>query len=239
MVGKPEMIRMQPMQLPSRSASDAAFCAACRPAGSSKHFTAIGTFKALHIFGNGTGRMSEVAHRTNGRLSEGVWMNRFMVPFRMHDSGWLLLALCVLLGIGLSGLWLGLAVGAALAASLVLHEVGHMLAAIAVGVPVREFGLCLGGAYNRRAYAGRRRDEVLISAAGPLMNLCLALPLLFLPAMGAKLALCNLMLCVVNLLPLPSSDGSRILRAMRDPDRAGGTIPVVSQPRSTHPVRVR
>src|ERR1019366_5727419 len=155
----------------------------------------------------------------------------FMVPFRMHDSGWLLLALCVLLGIGLSGLWLGLAVGAALAASLVLHELGHMLAAIAVGVPVREFGLCLGGAYNRRAYAGRRRDEVLISAAGPLMNLCMAFPLLFLPAMGAKLALCNLMLCVVNLLPLPSSDGSRILRAMRDPDRAGGMIPAVSQPR--------
>jgi Zn-dependent protease len=139
------------------------------------------TFKALHICGNKAGRMSEVAHRTDLRLSEGVCMNRFMVPFRMHDTGWLLLAVCVLLGIVLSGLWLGFAVGAALAASLLLHEMGHMLAAIMLRVPVREFGLCLSGAYNRRAYAGRRRDEVLISAAGPLMNLFFVLPLLYLP----------------------------------------------------------
>jgi Zn-dependent protease len=141
-------------------------------------------------------------------------MNRFMVPFRMHGTGWLLLALCALVGIQLSGLRLGLAVGAALVVSLLLHEVGHMLAAIMLRVPVREFGLCLRGAYNCRAYAGRRRGEVLISAAGPLMNLLLVLPSLYLPAIGTKLALCNLTICVVNLLPLPSSDGLRILRTI-------------------------
>jgi Zn-dependent protease len=196
------------------------------------------TFKALHICGNKAGRMSEVAHRTDLRLSEGVCMNRFMVPFRMHDTGWLLLAVCVLLGIVLSGLWLGFAVGAALAASLLLHEMGHMLAAIMLRVPVREFGLCLSGAYNRRAYAGRRRDEVLISAAGPLMNLFFVLPLLYLPVIGTKLALCNLSLCVVNLLPLPSSDGLRILRTMWSSNRAGNVIPVLSQRCSTLPVRL-
>lgn len=132
----------------------------------------------------------------------------------MHNTGWLLLALCILLGIRLSGLRLGLAVGAALAVSLLLHEIGHMLAAIMLRVPVREFGLCLRGAYNRRAYAGRRRSEVFISAAGPLMNLFLVLPLLYLPVIGTKLALCNLTICVVNLLPLPSSDGLRILRTI-------------------------
>jgi len=183
-------------------------------------------------------RRSEVAHRTDPRLSEGVCMKRFMVPFRMHDTGWLLLAVCVLLGIGFSGLWLGLAVGAALAASLLLHEMGHMLAAIMLRVPVREFGLCLSGAYNRRAYAGRRRDEVLISAAGPLMNLFVVLPLLYLPVIGTKLALCNLSLCVVNLLPLPSSDGLRILRTIWASNRAGNVIPVLSQPCSTLPVRL-
>jgi Zn-dependent protease len=196
------------------------------------------TFKALHICGNKAGRMSEVAHRTDLRLSEGVCMNRFMVPFRMHDTGWLLLAVCVLLGIVLSGLWLGFAVGAALAASLLLHEMGHMLAAIMLRVPVREFGLCLSGAYNRRAYADRRRDEVLISAAGPLMNLFFVLPLLYLPVIGTKLALCNLSLCVVNLLPLPSSDGLRILRTMWASNRVGNVIPVLSQRYSTLPVRL-
>ena len=141
-------------------------------------------------------------------------MSRFRVPFRMHHTGWLLFALCVLLGIRLSGLWLGLAVGAALVVSLLLHEVGHMLAAIMLRVPVWEFGLCLRGAYNRRSYAGRRSGEILISAAGPMMNLFLVLPLLYLPVIGTKLALCNLSICVVNLLPLPSSDGLRILRTL-------------------------
>jgi Zn-dependent protease len=115
---------------------------------------------------------------------------------------------------------------------------GHMLAAIMLRVPVREFGLCLSGAYNRRAYADRRRDEVLISAAGPLMNLFFVLPLLYLPVIGTKLALCNLSLCVVNLLPLPSSDGLRILRTMWASNRVGNVIPVLSQRYSTLPVRL-
>jgi len=38
------------------------------------------------------------------------------------------------------------------------------------------------------------------------MNLLLVLPCLYLPVIGTKLAFCNLLICVVNLLPLPSSD---------------------------------
>ena len=141
-------------------------------------------------------------------------MKRFVIPFRMLNTGWLLLALCGLLGIELYGLRLGLLAGAAIAASLLLHEMGHMLAAILLRVPVREFGLCVGGAYNRRAFAGCRRDEILISAAGPLANLLVVIPLLYLPVIGVQLASCNLLLCVGNLLPLPSSDGLRILRTI-------------------------
>ena len=97
-----------------------------------------------------------------------------MVPFRMHDSGWLLLVLCMLFSIALCGLSRGMVLGYLVAASLVLHELGHIAASILFRVPVSEFGLCLGGAYNRRAYAGRRRDEAMISAAGPLMKLDVA-----------------------------------------------------------------
>ena len=141
-------------------------------------------------------------------------MLRFIVPFRMHKTGWVLLALCVVIGIRMGGWQLGLPIGAFLIASLLLHEVGHMTVATLLRVPVREFGLRLAGAYNRRAYATRRRDELLISAAGPLTNLFLVVPLLFVPQVGAQLALCNLLLGIINLVPLPSSDGLRILRTL-------------------------
>ena len=142
-------------------------------------------------------------------------MLRPVVPFRMHKSGWCVPALCVILGFQMSGTSLALPMGFLLIASLLLHEVGHMGIATLLHVPVYEFGLRLAGGYNRRSYATRRRDEILISAAGPLMNLALVIPFLFLPRIGAQLALCNLMLALGNLLPIPSSDGSRILRMIR------------------------
>ena len=142
-------------------------------------------------------------------------MLRPVVPFRMHKSGWCVFACCMLLGFQMSGASLALLMGLLLIASLLLHEVGHMWVATLLHVPVYEFGLRLAGGYNRRSYATRRRDEILISAAGPLMNLALVIPSLFLPRIGAQLALCNLLLAVGNLLPIPSSDGLRILRMIR------------------------
>jgi len=70
-----------------------------------------------------------------------------------------------------------------------------------------------------------RRDEVLISIAGPLTNLCLAIPFLFVPGIGTQLALGNLALCVVNLLPIPSSDGLHILQTLRHSGLPGEVTP--------------
>jgi len=134
------------------------------------------------------------------------------VPFRMHRSGWLIVVFCIIIGALFSGWSYAPQIGLLLLASLLLHEAGHMLMAMRLGVPVREFGLRMGGAYIRRACAKRRRDEILISAAGPLMNLLLTVPALYLHHIGAQIALCNFLLGIVNLLPLPSSDGLRILR---------------------------
>jgi Zn-dependent protease len=145
----------------------------------------------------------------------------------MHNTGWFLLGFCAILGISLAGWWFGLPLAALVVASLLVHEAGHMSAAIALHVPVREFGLRLGGAYTQRAYAGNRRDEILISAAGPLANLSLVLPLLFVPQIGTQLALCNLVLGVANLLPIPASDGLRILRTLASANAPGSLTPVL------------
>lgn len=166
-------------------------------------------------------------------------MYRFSVPFRIHHTGWFLIAICILIGVWRGGWSLGLPMGALLLASLIMHEVGHMGAAMMLGVPVREFGLRLGGAYNRRAYATSRRDEVFISAAGPLMNLCLAIPLLWLPGIGTQLALGNVALCVVNLLPIPASDGLHILQTLRNPNWSGGITTGLGQHNSALAVRSR
>ncbi len=162
-------------------------------------------------------------------------MKRFLVPFRIDATGLLILVACVLLGVALRGWRAGSLEGVLVVASLLLHEVGHMLAAMALGVPVREFGLCWRGAYIRRAHSGRRRTEILISLAGPLTNLLLALSLYDLPVVGSQLALCNLLLALVNLLPIPSSDGQRILRNLRCATTADATFPALSEAPATLP----
>jgi len=135
----------------------------------------------------------------------------------MHRTGWFLILFCVILSVRIGGWQFGFPLCALLLASLLLHEAGHMLTAIFLRVPVREFGLRLGGAYNRRACATCRRDEILIAASGPLMNLLLVVPLILVPRLGPELATFNLVLGVFNLLPFPSSDGLRILRNLRSP----------------------
>ncbi len=160
-------------------------------------------------------------------------MSRLRVPFCMHRTGWFLVLLCVVLGVRMGGWQLGIPEAALFLLSLLLHEAGHILAAAALKVPVREFGLELRGTYVRRAYATRRRDEILIAASGPLMNFLMVVPFIFLPRLGLQLAMCNLMLAVINLLPLPSSDGLRILRNLAGPVLSAGTNPALGrvQPR--------
>jgi Zn-dependent protease len=133
----------------------------------------------------------------------------------MQRTGWGLLAVCAVIGVWLSGWKLGLPVGALLVASLLLHELGHTAAAAWRRVRVFEIGLIFGGAYIRREQSDGPGDELLISVSGPATNLALAFALIYLPEIGHALAFGNLALCFINLLPLPASDGLRILRILQ------------------------
>ena len=74
----------------------------------------------------------------------------------------------------------------------------------------------------------RKRDDILISMAGPVMNLILAFILLFIlrilielpPSISSstivqklpQIALISLFLCFFNLIPIPPLDGSHVMR---------------------------
>lgn len=103
--------------------------------------------------------------------------------------------------------------------AMALHEVGHILTAQAVGIRVKRIGICWKGMYTVRE-AGTPLKNVLVSFAGPLANFLLISFWLWFPIFG----LANLCCAVVNLLPIPGSDGMRILKCLRDMHEARAPI---------------
>jgi len=125
----------------------------------------------------------------------------------------LLAALCVLATISL-GLISG-AVGAALIIiSLLIHEAGHLLAARLCGVRVKAIGLCVKGAYLRRKDSKRAGTELVIAICGPIASILMFLILQGDLPVVHYVAQLNLVVALSNLLPIPSTDGARIVRSL-------------------------
>jgi Zn-dependent protease len=94
------------------------------------------------------------------------------------------------------------------AAAIVLHEVAHAVAALCLGVKVKRAGISWRGAYIVREQ-GSDWQNIVISLAGPLGNLLLAVVAAFVVHHGAVFCASNLLLMGINLLPLPGTDGMR------------------------------
>jgi len=91
--------------------------------------------------------------------------------------------------------------------AMLLHECGHIAAAVLCGVRVKKVGLSRTGLYTVRE-AGSRWANLAVSLAGPLFNLLLAMVLRdVLP----RFAWVNLIACIYNLIPIAHSDGRRVL----------------------------
>jgi Zn-dependent protease len=124
-----------------------------------------------------------------------------------------------------------------------LHEFGHALAARAYGIGTRGITLLpLGGVANLERIPEKPRQELVITAAGPAVNLAIALvllpvawvvgggaglgPLAFRDALTANLVdpglgsllrfliATNVLLAIFNLLPAFPLDGGRVVRAL-------------------------
>lgn len=106
-------------------------------------------------------------------------------------------------------------------AAVVLHEIGHAIAASKRGYRLAEFRLMpYGAALIGEFESAPARDEIAIAAAGPLTNCILVLltvsawwvfPSVY--AYTSVFAAANLCLIVVNLLPVYPLDGGRITLA--------------------------
>jgi Zn-dependent protease len=119
------------------------------------------------------------------------------------------------------GRWQGWLGAALLLASLLFHEIGHLLMAQLLGVRVRAVGLCLKGAYLHRSDSGSAISEMLIAMAGPSVNLLLYACLKNGDAMLRWVAVLNLVLAVSNLVPLSGTDGARIYQSLQSLRRGG------------------
>ncbi len=130
------------------------------------------------------------------------------------------------LGGGAAPYALGFVAAIGLFASVVLHELGHAVAARRYGVKVRGITLwLLGGVAQFDEIPRRPGAEAVIAIAGPLVSFALAgLAFAVLPAVpegahavafvAAYVAYANLAVAIFNLLPALPLDGGRILRSL-------------------------
>ncbi len=123
--------------------------------------------------------------------------------------------------------WLGFSLLVLVFGSVLLHELGHSVAAQALGVPVHRILLTpLGGIAQLAHNPHHWTHEIAIALAGPLVNFLLVavlmplgmlLPTGFLQTLALLLGWANLVLGVFNLLPAFPMDGGRVLRAWLTP----------------------
>ncbi len=166
------------------------------------------------------------------------------IPIRVHVTFFLILVLGAVQWGGITGTAEGALFGVVLMVLLftcvTLHELGHSIAARAFGIPVRDITLLpLGGVAQITKNPEKPIHELIIAAAGPLVNVVIA-GILF-AVVGASMAAAmldgqgllpgglnqpsletllfwllaaNISLVLFNLIPAFPLDGGRMLRAL-------------------------
>lgn len=104
--------------------------------------------------------------------------------------------------------------------AMILHEFGHLVTSLMVGIRVKSVGMCMKGMYVIRE-AGSPMKNLLISLAGPLTNVGL---ILIFWGHSPKFVLANLCLAICNLAPIRGSDGDRVLRCIEQMQREGTAV---------------
>ncbi len=160
------------------------------------------------------------------------------IPLRIHPSWFVILLLATAAfqqdytaslasTLNAGELWaLGLVTAVLLFLSVLLHELGHSLVALAHGVQVRSITLfLLGGVASVERECSTAIGALLVAAAGPAVSLVLGFGLMasshaaahlapWLGEMVTRLGSLNLLLAFFNLLPGLPLDGGLIVKAL-------------------------
>src|SRR5580698_3895383 len=105
-------------------------------------------------------------------------------------------------------------------AAVLIHEFAHVVTAGVLGVKIKRIGLAWRGMYIVRE-PGSDAQNLLITLAGPLSNLltmaaCVSLShVLHIRLFWAWMFATSQAVFLMNILPLPSSDGPRAARLLR------------------------
>lgn len=144
------------------------------------------------------------------------------IPIRLHWSFLALFGGFIAFALVTGGLWavfVTVSIGSMLVASVLLHELGHALAARHYGIGTDNITLYpFGGIASITGHPRSARQEFVIAIAGPAVNfgLFLAMALLW-GGLGWTVLLTgaaiNLIMGVFNLIPAYPMDGGRVLRA--------------------------
>ncbi len=155
------------------------------------------------------------------------------IPIRLHFT-FLLFLLWVYVSAPSSGRLISVAYVLTIFLCVVLHELGHSVAALRCGIPVADITLYPIGGVARIEKRPKARQELGIAVAGPAVNVVIAAVLAAVLAAQGKLPLAadllhfgggvpgfvagilkvNVGLVLFNLIPAFPMDGGRVLRAV-------------------------
>jgi hypothetical protein len=101
---------------------------------------------------------------------------------------------------------------------IVIHEVGHVLAALMVGCRIKKIGFSRLGPYVRRTSAKSPLGNAFVALSGPGINILTSALFLLL---GLPYAWIPFFIGMLNLAPLPNSDLWKSIQYLRAPRTAG------------------
>lgn len=97
---------------------------------------------------------------------------------------------------------------------ILLHELGHLVTGITIGLKVKKINIHISGLSVEFENYGKQRNanKIVVDIAGPLINIIVLVIAIIIKQ--EEIAYINLLLAIVNLLPIYPLDGGQILRTL-------------------------